>query len=354
MVSRKIKGPILITGHTGFKGTWLTLFLRKLGYDVIGYSLKPDTNSLYTLCNLQGFIPEVFGDINAHESLSKFLKIHQPEVIFHLAANALVLNSYESPLEYFRTNTLGTASLLDVASKSNSVRVIGVVTTDKVYGSDLGNSRFKEEDKLVGFDPYSESKVGAEAAVRAWNNINSSSNGAKVLSLRSGNVIGGGDLSENRLIPDIIRGYRDNTTVRIRNKNNMRPWMHVLDTLYGYYLAVINFESHGTTSEFNFAPKDSSLKVVEVVKIAESILKPLKISYQRKNKIVRESTNLNLDAARANKVLGWYPIFNQEDAVRDTLGWWLQLQLNKISPYELCNENIKNYINRVGIQTAIY
>ena len=351
MLSRKIKGPILVTGHTGFKGTWLTLFLRQLGYDVIGYSLKPDSNSLYTLCNLKGAIPEVFGDINEHTNLSKFLKIHKPEVIFHLAANALVLNSYNSPFEYFRTNTLGTASILDVASKFKFVRVIGVVTTDKVYGSGLGNFSFSEDDRLVGFDPYSESKVGAEAAVRAWRNINSLSNGAKILALRSGNVIGGGDLSENRLIPDLIRGYKDSTTVSIRNKNNTRPWMHVLDTIFGYYLAVINFESHLATFEFNFAPRDSSLKVIEIVKIAESMLTPLRILY-RKDDIFRESINLNLDATKANKVLGWHPIFNQENAVRDTLEWWLQIYLHNISPLQICNESIEKYINRVGLNTV--
>lgn len=350
----KIKGPILITGHTGFKGTWLTLFLRQLGYEVIGYSLKPDKNSLYSLCNLHGVIPEIFGDINDRSKLENFLKIYKPEAIFHLAANALVLNSYDSPFKHFKTNTLGTASLLTAASNFSFVRVIGVITTDKVYSSDSGKNRFTESDKLQGFDPYSESKVGAEAAVRAWRHLNSLSGRARILALRSGNVIGGGDTAKNRLIPDIIEAYKEGTSVSVRNKNYRRPWMYVLDTLYGYSLAILNFEAHAGFYEFNFAPKESSLRVLDVVRIAETMLKSLKITYMKNEKTDLETHNLQLDATRANKVLGWYPLLNQEAAVIETFEWWIKLLSQKLSPRQLCEESILSYIQRIGIDYVKY
>ena len=207
---RELPGPLLLTGHTGFKGTWMTFLLEHLNVPVIGYALPAEEDSLYARSIRTGSITEVFGDIRDYRKLEHFIDQGKPSVIVHMAAQPLVLKSYDSPLETFDVNVMGTANLLDIAFKRDYIKTILVVTTDKVYRNDNMGNPFSENDSLEGKDPYSASKVGTEAVVKAWQQIASTTGGPRVVSVRAGNVIGGGDYARDRIIPDIIRGIISN------------------------------------------------------------------------------------------------------------------------------------------------
>ena len=229
-----INGPVLVTGHTGFKGTWLTLLLEKLGVEVIGYSLEPEKDSLYARIGREGMISEKFADVRNFTAVQKFVDITKPVAVIHLAAQPLVLESFRSPRETFDTNVMGTVNLLESAFKSESVLAFLAITTDKVYKNENKGLAFKESDALAGKDPYSASKVGSEAAVDAWQQISKSLGGPRVTAIRAGNVIGGGDWAKNRLVPDLIRGFKSGSKTIIRNPRSLRPWQHVLEPLSGY------------------------------------------------------------------------------------------------------------------------
>jgi CDP-glucose 4,6-dehydratase len=236
---RKIGRPVLITGHTGFKGTWLTLLLESQDIEVVGISLEPDRSSLYSKLNRKGKIFEKFLDIRDFEILKSTISQIKPAIIFHFAAQSLVLESYRDPLGTFKTNIIGTANLLESVSFLKDETTVVSITTDKVY-ENLGIMRkYKEDDKLKGKDPYSASKVGTEAVVKAWKNIWDKNNSHKICAARAGNVIGGGDFAKNRLIPDIIRGIEKNASVEIRSPKSSRPWQHVLDPLIGYVYSAV-------------------------------------------------------------------------------------------------------------------
>jgi CDP-glucose 4,6-dehydratase len=230
---RELPGPVLLTGHTGFKGTWMTFLFEQLKIPVVGYSLPPEKDSLYDRASRTGAIPEKFADIRDYVGLEEFIDFHKPSTIIHMAAQPLVLRSYESPRETFDVNTMGTVNVLDIAFKKAFVQAIIVVTTDKVYRNDNSGRAFVETDALEGKDPYSASKVGTEAVVSAWQQISRVSGGPCVVSVRAGNVIGGGDFAENRLIPDLVRSSLSSKVLNIRNSENVRPWQHVLEPLQG-------------------------------------------------------------------------------------------------------------------------
>ena len=260
-----INEPVLITGHTGFKGSWMTLLLEKLGIEWVGISLQPKPDSLYNSI-AQKNRQEYFVDIRNYENLEKIISIIKPKYVIHLAAQPLVLNSYIEPRETFETNVLGTVNLLDTLVMNSSTSKIVIATTDKVYKQKKFKKSFKESDSLGGKDPYSWSKVGTEAVVGAWQQITNTQGGPKIISVRAGNVIGGGDSSQNRLLPDLIKGFITNSSVEIRNPNSTRPWQHVLDPLSGYLLALAKDTKENT---FNFSPNSESLSVKEVTKIAQ-------------------------------------------------------------------------------------
>ena len=347
---RDLTGPILITGHTGFKGTWMTLLLEHIGFNVIGYSLKPEKDSLFNLAKRTGKIEEVFEDIRDRKKLEKFIKKHNPSLVYHLAAQPLVIDSYSNPYETFEINSIGTANILDIALNVDSIKFIGVVTTDKVYeNKELGN-RFKESDALAGSDPYSESKVAAEAAVRTWQRISNLENGPKIVSLRAGNVIGGGDLSKNRLTADIVRAIKSDTELKIRNKNSTRPWQHVLDVLFGYLLTAEVSLTNTQINSINFAPHDKSLTVDELVHIVKKKLSNLKVRYSETNQFdVHEATNLQLDSTYANKVLEWTPFYSQPESIIATFDWWEKHAVSNISNEMLCINEIDSYIKNVQL-----
>jgi CDP-glucose 4,6-dehydratase len=323
---RELPGPVLLTGHTGFKGTWMTFLLENLNIPVIGYSLEAEKNSLFDRTERAGSIPEVFADIRNYEALEKFIDHHKPSTIIHMAAQPLVLKSYEIPHETFEVNVMGTVNLLDIAFKKEFVKAVTVVTTDKVYRNDNSGKAFVESDALEGKDPYSASKVGAEAVITAWQQIEKAYGGPKVVSVRAGNVIGGGDFAAKRLLPDIVRAHMGIEDLVLRNPRAVRPWQHVLDPLTGYLMALESALGKNNFDSFNFSSFENGMTSHEILKIAFEIWPALEnsttILHDTHNLVTLESELLNLNAAKAIKVLKWKPIWSQAEAVHATLKWW--------------------------------
>lgn len=340
---RRLPGPILVTGHTGFKGTWLTLLLEKLNVPVVGISLPPEPNSLYSLMNRENKIAEKFIDIRNLSELESAIKKFAPSAVLHMAAQPLVLESYESPISTFEVNVIGSANLLQSCLNTVSVKTIGVITTDKVYRN-IGSKRsFIESDPLEGRDPYSASKVGTESVVTAWREISMNRRGPQIFSLRAGNVIGGGDRARNRLLPDIVSSKLSENPLEVRNPKSTRPWQHVLDPLNGYLMALEKSINKKIAPAYNFGPTTKSLSVDDVVKIANNAwgdsLTILNSDHSQKNDY--EASDLAIDAALSSKEFNWHPRWSQEDAVRSTIDWWRQVSKGTLTPYQACELDIK-------------
>jgi len=343
---RELPGPLLLTGHTGFKGTWMTFLLEHLTVPVVGYSLPAELDSLYERAERTGAIPEVFADIRDYKTLESFIDLHKPSTIIHMAAQPLVLKSYESPRETFDVNVMGTVNVLDIAFKKDFVKAIIVVTTDKVYRNDNSGRAFIETDPLEGKDPYSASKVGTEAVVAAWQQIAKVIGGPKVTSVRAGNVIGGGDFAENRIIPDLIRSVLTGKSTEIRNPISTRPWQHVLDPCVGYIITAEKLIEGGTLGSLNFGPEVSSYSVQQVASIGKSVIP--EISYQvvsRENsQNSLEAESLNLCSILSGKELNWAPKWDSEKACQITFNWWKNLLTGRVASEQLCINDIIKYL----------
>jgi CDP-glucose 4,6-dehydratase len=344
---RELSGPLLLTGHTGFKGTWITFLLEYLNLSVVGYSLPAEKNSLYDRAERTGSIPETFADIRDYKTLEQFIDLHKPSTIIHMAAQPLVLQSYEYPRETFDVNVMGTVNVLDIAFKKDFVKAVIVVTTDKVYRNDNAGRAFVETDPLEGKDPYSASKVGTEAVVSAWQQIAKISSGPKVSSVRAGNVIGGGDFADNRIIPDLIRAVMSNTPVEIRNPNSTRPWQHVLDPIHGYIMALEKLLTDSENPNYNFGPIGKSLSVKELIEIGVKALPQISslIKNVENNNQKIESELLALDSGFSRSYLGWYPKWEQEISILKTFDWWIKFRDGSCKPQDLCIEDIRSFLN---------
>jgi CDP-glucose 4,6-dehydratase len=343
---RELPGPVMLTGHTGFKGTWMTFFLEYLGIPVVGYSLPAEKQSLFDRASRVGVIPETFADIRDYQKLQNFVYEHKPSAIIHMAAQPLVLKSYESPLETFDINVMGSANVLDIAFKSDFIKAIIVVTTDKVYRNDNAGHTFVETDPLAGKDPYSASKVGAEAVVAAWQQLAKVYGGPSVVSVRAGNVIGGGDFADNRIIPDLIRGVITGSLIEIRNPESTRPWQHVLDPAKGYLMALENSLTVSNYQSFNFGPNGLSISVREVTDIAKRFFPTLEVDLEKLNlPDQKEALILNLNSNLSKNHLNWHPSFNQQEALEMSFEWWRKL-IDGVSTIEdLCLEDLKSCLN---------
>ena len=344
---RKLDGPVLVTGHTGFKGTWLTLLLEQLGVPVVGLSLPPEDGSLYRRLNRDGLIEEIYADIRNFESVDKFIKEKQPAAVINMAAQPLVMESYNKPRETFEANVMGTVNVLDSSFATQSVKAIIAVTTDKVYKNDNSGKLFRENDPLAGKDPYSASKVGSESAIAAWQQITRVQGGPPVVSVRAGNVIGGGDWAENRLLPDLIRGFISEKPIPIRNPNSTRPWQHVLDPLMGYVMALEAVLEGQDIEAMNFGPNDKSISVKEVVEICASVWLPegvIKFEYETNTSGI-EAVNLDLDSTFARNKLGWRPYWSQIEAAISTTNWWKKVINGEITPVKACLFDIEKVLN---------
>ena len=351
-VLRELPGPLLLTGHTGFKGTWMSFLLEHLNVLVVGYSLPAERDSLYDRAERTGAIPEAFADIRDREVLERFIDLHKPSTIIHMAAQPLVLKSYENPRDTFEVNVVGTVNLLDIAFKKDFVKAIIVVTTDKVYRNDNSGRAFVETDPLDGKDPYSASKVGTEAVAAAWQQIAKLSGGPKIASVRAGNVIGGGDFAVNRIIPDLIRGVITGSPVEIRNPSSTRPWQHVLDPLLGYLITLESILSGLDLDAVNFGPVDSSMSVEELVVEAKEVFPDkLKVVFppSRATQAI-EASSLDLDSTFASEVLFWNPVWSQKQAIKKTFEWWKQLLDNGQEAKEIVREDVGSYLNNLNFK----
>lgn len=336
---------VLVTGHTGFKGSWLVMLLHKLGFKTVGISLPPEKNSLYSkLDSCDKPTEEYFVDIRNSEEIFNVVSRQNFSYAFHLAAQPLVLDSYKYPAETFATNVLGTANVLNALLLQENLKSIGVITTDKVYKNENNSARFSENAELGGKDPYSASKVGTEMVVSAWRELSKLQNGPRIISLRAGNVIGGGDFAIDRLLPDIVRSYANGTKLEIRNLTSTRPWQHVIDPLLGYVMSVILLED-GEIPALNFGPSEPSLSVESVINFAESAWgKPID-KHVLEQEVILEAVTLELDSRQANKVLGWEPFFSQKDAIYSTMNWWKEMDQKNSTASKLCNEDISRALN---------
>ena len=319
---------VLITGHTGFKGAWMSLWLSSLGARVIGYALDPPTNpSLFESAGVQNEIESVIGDIRDQETLRKTIARYQPEIVFHMAAQSLVLRGYETPVETFDVNVLGTATVLEILRQVNCATVLVVVTTDKCYQVGENPIPFVETDTLGGSDPYSSSKACAEILVSAyrssyWNNP--SSNGTSVATARAGNVIGGGDWATDRLIPDMVRATLQGKPVVIRNPLAVRPWQHVLEPLGGYLLLAEKLWDKGArfAEAWNFGPAGDSASVEDVVDQVIQLWGDGPTWVQDEKHFPHETKVLKLDCSKAMKRLGWKPRWKLSEALEETVRWY--------------------------------
>jgi CDP-glucose 4,6-dehydratase len=319
---------VLLTGHTGFKGSWLTLLLQALGARVTGIALPPEVSpSHWELLGLD--IEEHRLDIRDADALHRAVVEARPEVVFHLAAQSLVRRSYREPLETWSTNVTGTANLLDACRRIPTVRVIVVVTTDKCYENREWPWGYREIDPLGGRDPYSASKAAAELVASSYRASFFQGEGAAlVATARAGNVIGGGDWSEDRLIPDLVKGLREGKPAPIRFPNSTRPWQHVLDPLSGY-LRLSQLLLHGSRAladAWNFGPDPEGNRTVREMLGRLQHHWPALSWRIDQDPQAHESSLLYIDASKARKDLGWRPVYSFEDSVRLTADWYRKFQ----------------------------
>ncbi len=336
---------VLITGHTGFKGSWLALWLKSLGANVLGYSLKPNTNpSMFISLNIEKEVKTFYGDILDEEKLNKTFIDFKPEIVFHLAAQPLVRLSYFEPKLTYKTNVIGTLNVLEAAKISNSVISFVNVTTDKCYENKEKNEGYCEHEPMGGYDMYSSSKGCVEIMSSSYRR-SFLENGYYMATARAGNVIGGGDWAFERLIPDCIRFINDNMPIEIRNPNAVRPWQHVLEPLSGYLLLgmMLYNEKNKYAQGYNFGPnKDSILKVIDVV---NEIIK----CYQKGNVIcnkidnLHEATLLMLNIEKAKKELNWTPLYDANEAIKQTVDWYKNYYQNNNDMLGYTLNQIKNY-----------
>lgn len=327
---------VLITGNTGFKGSWLAYWLLKLGANVSGFSLTPNTNpNHFSILNLE--YETFFNNINDLQELKKVIKKTSPEIIFHLAAQPLVRYSYINPIETIQTNVLGTTNVLEAARLNKNVKAIVVVTTDKCYENNEKGISFVESDSMGGYDPYSSSKGCAELITSAYRNSFFNldkferSHDTLIATARAGNVIGGGDWSDDRLIPDIIRSSAEGKPSIIRSPNATRPWQHVLEPLSGYLMIgekLLN-RKNKFADAWNFGPEEKNiLTVKEVLDLTKN--KWSKISYliKENTQTFHEAKQLSLNIDKAKKELKWIPLWSNETSISKTIDWYREFYQN--------------------------
>ncbi|HVM87569.1 MAG TPA: CDP-glucose 4,6-dehydratase [Puia sp.] len=335
---------VLLTGHTGFKGSWLLLWLKELGATVKGLSLEPATQPAH-ISLLDLFDENSVADIRNYDIVSKAVSDFQPDIIFHLAAQPIVKRSYRDPLETFNTNLMGTVNVLEAARNSRSVKAIVNITTDKVYQNHEWHWPYRETDRLGGHDPYSTSKACVELLHESYKKSYFKELGILSATARAGNVIGGGDWSENRLIPDIVKATVKSEQTEIRNPQSVRPWQHVLDPLSGYLMLGQHLLEGNALAEgaWNFGPdiKDC-LSVAQVLNEFSHYWPGILWKDVSMNKKDHESNMLRLDCSKAFYELGWTPVWPIEIAVQKTASWYKNFyQNNSLNSFN----NLKEYIS---------
>ncbi|MDP3992354.1 MAG: CDP-glucose 4,6-dehydratase [Nanoarchaeota archaeon] len=344
---------VLVTGHTGFKGSWLSIWLNSLGANVIGYSLDPPTNpSNFKLSKLEKKITDIRGDIRDLDKLKSVIERYQPELIFHLAAQPIVLKSYREPKETFDINAGGTVNILESVRQANNVKALVCITTDKCYENKESGIEYREDDRLGGDDPYSSSKAMAELAIHAYReSFFSSTEKTNVASTRAGNVIGGGDFSENRLIPDCVRAFSNNRTLLLRSPKSIRPWQFVLEPISGYLmLGAKLLEDKSFAEAWNFGPKDGKKTDCEEIVQKAADLWGSGSYVTGNNAEEKESKVLRLNSDKSIFRLKWNPVYSLDEALEQTLGWyrkWFENKDKGIDMYDHCLHQINRYISKI-------
>ncbi len=338
---------VFITGHSGFKGSWLTLWLLSLGAKVCGYSLEANTHpSMFEELRLYGLCNSEYGNILNTEHLEEVMKEFKPDIVFHLAAQPLVRLSYKEPKLTYETNVIGTLNVLDASRKCSSVKAVVNVTTDKCYDNKETYSGYAENDFLGGYDMYSSSKACSEILSTSFrNSFLQEENTYALATARAGNILGGGDWAEDRLVPDCIKCINENKTIEIRNPLAVRPWQYILDSLSGYLLLGQKLLENGKeyADSFNFGPDDSSiLNVSEVAKkVCEYYGKGEVIVNKKDN--LHEANLLVLNIEKSEKVLGWKPTYTVEETIQKTVDWYKNFYKKDVDMYEFSMAQIEDY-----------
>ena len=348
---------VLVTGHTGFKGSWLCMWLRELGADVAGYALEPPTDpSLYELARANEDVASTIGDVDDLDSLAALIDAFAPEVLLHMAAQSVVLDSYTDPVETYRTNVMGTVHVLDAVRTAGKPCVVVNVTTDKVYANTGLSTPYGEADRLGGKDPYSNSKACSELVTSAYRNSffpleSLAEHGVSMSTARAGNVIGGGDWTPWQLIPDIAAAFSRGRPVELRNPEATRPWQHVLDCLRGYLTLAekLHAEPEAYSGEWNFGPPEGDVHSVRY--IVEAFARRWQVNEPwigDEKSYAPEEPVLQLDSTKSVRELGWRPAF----AIDTAVGWaadWYRLHFDGGDPRALCLDQIREYNLLIGV-----
>jgi CDP-glucose 4,6-dehydratase len=343
---------VFLTGHTGFKGSWLSLWLSSLGAEVKGYALNPPTSpSLFNEAKVGTFIDSQIGDIRDQSVLHESMIAFNPDILFHMAAQPLVRYSYDEPIETYEINVIGTAKVLEVARNCPNLKSIVNITTDKCYENDERIQGYKEGDPMGGYDPYSSSKGCVELVTSAYRRSFLQDQGVGLASVRAGNVIGGGDWADDRLIPDILRSFEKNESVVIRNPKATRPWQHVLEPLSGYLvLAQKLYNDQDKYAEgWNFGPHKSDVKPVDWI-LDEMISKWPNASWELdQNSNPHEAGFLQLDISKAESKLGWKPVWGLSHTLKKIIDWQ-KAWLNQENMQIVCLSEIQEYMKDMNNQ----
>lgn len=350
---------VLVTGHTGFKGSWLSMWLNAMGAEVYGYALAPSTTpNLHDLAGLADHTDSTIADINDAAALSRHMAAVKPEVVFHLAAQALVRESFQAPVNTIQTNVIGTLNVLEAIRQCPEVKAAVMVTSDKCYQNNEWLWGYRENEALGGHDPYSASKACAELLVQAWRLSFMQPGGTAhqrcaMASARAGNVIGGGDWSAGRLVPDVLDCATQAKTIVLRYPNAIRPWQHVLEPLAGYLMLAekLTQEGHTWAEAWNFGPHERDARPVST--LVETLLQRLNSDSQwvvEAEAQPHEAQQLKLDCAKANQMLGWSPVWTLDDALGE-IATWHQAYLQQDDMHRVSLETIQRYVNAIDNQT---
>ena len=349
---------VFITGHTGFKGSWLSLWLQELGAYVTGYALQPPSNpSLFEFVQLAQDMKSIIGDIRDRILLTNTMQQAAPDIVIHMAAQPLVRRSYTDPVETYSTNVMGTVHLLEAVRQTHTVRAVVNVTSDKCYENKKWVWGYREDEPMGGFDPYSSSKGCAELVTEAYRNsfFSDGENQAALATARAGNVIGGGDWAEDRLIPDVLRAIESEQSVNIRNPHATRPWQHVLEPLTGYLVLAEKLYTHGQTfaEAFNFGPAEEGSKTVQwiVEQLTQIWGNGARWQLDSDNH-PHEAHYLKLDCSKAREMLGWQPNWNLTQALQAIIVWHKAYSKYRSSTEirSLCLQQIKEYSQDMSIK----
>lgn len=345
---------VLVTGHTGFKGSWLSIWLHELGAEVVGVSQDPFTNrDNYVLSGIgHKMMADLRSDICDGQKIKEIFQKYQPEIVFHLAAQPLVRYSYEQPVETYEANVMGTIHVMEAIRATSSVKVGVMITTDKCYDNKEQMRGYKEDDPFGGYDPYSSSKGACEIAIQSWRRsfFNPEDYGKKhhvsLASVRAGNVIGGGDWALDRIIPDCIKALEQDKVIDIRSPKAIRPWEHVLEPLSGYMLLAKKQWEHPTEfcEGWNFGPESESVSTVW--EVATELIKNYgkgELKDSSDPNAVHEAKLLMLDITKAKTKLGWKPRMNMQQCMELVADWYKRYQTEDV--YQLCVEEIGKFIN---------